>query len=980
MTKGGQFIQAAVLLKEIFPEYKTEKLIRELGKFKDYNQNKILEKESTETEDIISKARKQAIDETIKEVAPTSKQPIGGIKAKLTPAQILANKIIAKTKVESKGKAISGTTTNPEQLLIQRLYKKYVDSAKFPVLHKEIDIYKIIQDITLKRELYQKIWNEAQEFAKTDKTVMNTYFYEYLEMLADPVQAETFMKQAVKDTLTDMGETVSSYAREYFFKGNESYNLFIDNLIAKMPELDTASQEYLRTYMLDTFREKMDSQRENAKTMLKKQWERRRTRKQEVESQEVTINKLMDIAYKDAFSIDEISQQWARKLGVMYISDDIKNDIYNTMRKIAQEPNQTMKDEMYDALISRMAKTVVSSPIDKATAIIRFTLLMKPKGLLRNMVTNLATAPIYTVAHKLENQIAQKIGVSQEDLIAGDKYSKFNKDTPLGRVVLNNTSAKDIERHMEKTSKYIIRKLLNKEVPLFKNARLNELMKMPTKALNEGEILGYKVPFLGDIDVYTMHFRTAMYNKLNAMKYSESLSEQQKNNMIEDAITFADETATKQVFRELNIFSEWILDFKKTIRGADKVAQLRLDGKNAEANSRERAGIVGEQVANSIYRFLITPAAIGAEVYRFSPVAIGTTLLFDNYLARKSGNWETSKQKAYYSKKISQALVGTATQFMVGIILAATGLLDAEPPEDDKERALWQLQGRRAWSIKLPYYGSVSIDWLQPIAGNIMLGASLWNGIVRALKDGISIDLIDKSISNLIDVFISISPASNLNRTFGNKYSSTAQSLIDFGTNTMYQFLPAGLVDFNKILDPYVRDSFSGTATQNVAYRLLSTVPFGSYKIPAKYDIWGRPIKSSKLSGFLGVGERTIVNFLSPFITTPSNMDNITREVIKVYNATSDKLGGKALPTAVTNRIERTYNGEKQVWDLKVEEYEELQRQVGQYAYTEIQNKMSSESYQKKTDEQKAKTLEDIYTTAKNKAKLAYIKSHPYGK
>ena len=749
-------------------------------------------------------------------------------------------------------------------------------------------------------------------------------------------------------------------------------------LAQDMPYLDKWGKNYLHEYMRETFDTMMNNRRDQAIQSLRKKVESRKLFKKQVETQDIIIGKLMDIAYKDGFSISEIRSEWAKRMGITDISESMKHDIYNTMRDIAKQKDENVKDELYDALVSRISKQIVATPYEKAVAIIRFSLLMRPQTLLRNMLSNFAFMPQYRAGSMLANKIMRINKVNAEDLIAGERYKKFDPDTALGKLVLEQTTYKEIERYLEKTEKYDMKTRFNKDKVFFKNSTVDEVInKSVGNVLTEGKIGKFQFEPLGDIYMYTRHFREAMYNKLMALGYNEILPEETKTDMINKAKTYANEYATRGVFRSMNIMTAFVKNIMTF--NFKKINTLRNEGKYAEARNLERAQNAFKYIVQSVYRFVVTPAAIGAEVYRFSPFALASSIAFDYFGAKAKGTWAESEQRAIFSRKLADATTGTLSTFALGMLMSFLGLVNAEAPDDEKEKRMWELEGRKAWSIYIPGTGSISIDWLQPIAGPFMLGASMLNSF---RENGFSYNAVKKVADGSIDILMNLSLINNIKQTFGDKYATTTDTIEDFMINTGYQFIPRLLIDFNKILDPYVRDVYSGNTIQNISYKVLSAIPGASYLIPAKTDVWGNPVRNTKSEGALGVVERFMLNFISPFTVSVPNMDSVTKEVIRVFNETGLKEG---LPTVPDKTIKYPEKSGREAFEYTMTptEYEAFRTAVGNLYYNKMKAYINGTNYKwtsngdPVSDMTHSKNFKKLYDKARDEIVSQFIKKNP---
>jgi hypothetical protein len=187
----------------------------------------------------------------------------------------------------------------------------------------------------------------------------------------------------------------------------------------------------------------------------------------------------------------------------------------------------------------------------------------------------------------------------------------------------------------------------------------------------------------------------------------------------------------------------------------------------------------------------------------------------------------------------------------------------------------------------------------------------------------------------------------------------------------------------NRVVDPYVRDVYSGTPLIIAKNRAIEGIPFATYTIPAKIDLWGQPVRRSPIKGAFGVAERTIVNTVLPFTVSYENQDPVTKEVVRLFNEVEGSSGNKAIPSIPSATISRTetVDGQKvaKEWNLTGDDYQNFLKEVGQMRYRAIQQALKDPEYKAKSSEEKIKVLNDIYTESSNIVRDKYVIENPNG-
>ena len=966
MTQSGRFIHAAdIAYKTLFPEYYANAMQHAFNKFVEPQDAVNLDNKVEVTADVARKSRKEVANDVAKDVQKdVTRENTKEEQNPLTAAQKLAKMI------EASVKEVKAKTITEEQKMLNRLMTKYNDVAVAKGKKPKVNPFDVLTDIVANRTEYAEVWNEAKDIlgkiktGDTHQSILN-----FLDAFADPVAADKFMSAVVRANIKSMDKTIAEYAREYFFNGDEAISGFYEKLAENMPNLGESGLQYVEQYLAPIFRAKMINQRDVVKKALRKQVARRSVLKKEMDIQELLINKLTDATYRDSLNIPELRDLWAARLGVAHLDQESIADIYQTMRDMYNMKTQEEKDTAYDALAARLAKRIPATTLDKYIAFTRTAMLLNPPTWIRNLLSNVTAKPMYRASDVLSNTLQRMMKVPQADRMAGKAVTGFKANSDIGKAILSRTQPSHMERVMRHTNKYAMAQLMGMERRIFKTNFIEKVSKIPGRVMNEGDILGLKNTLFGDRRMFTNHYRYAMANRMTALGYSETMTEDQKAKILEDAKTYASEYATVRTYRAKSIISQMINNLGKKIHSAKDIRS---------ATPARAAQMVSE---NNIIKLLMkinvpfvnTPAAIVTEVYRFSPYKLAVSLVKAGVFTAQ-GKMAEPSYRIQIANEFSQAAVGTLATFIPGIILGMFGFLTGAPPENDKEKEMWELQGKRAYSIYIPGVGSYSIDWLQPLAPGLMMGAALAQSIGE--NDGL-LTMLDKVSTATLDAMLANSIIDSLQRNLGAGYKTSLEKVRDIVLSGIYQMMPGILARFNRILDPYVRDTYSGGAAQQLFNRLMGTIPFAVLfapeAVPIKTDIWGRKVTQAHGKGVLGVAERAVLNMLSPFIQTKASTDGVTQEVIRVWEKTNTTLGNKAIPSAPSNKIDATTKHPEYV--LSTEEYALYVEKVGSLYYTGIKKKMASDGYYNLTPEEKAKAFDKIYREAREAAKETYIKS-----
>jgi hypothetical protein len=307
---------------------------------------------------------------------------------------------------------------------------------------------------------------------------------------------------------------------------------------------------------------------------------------------------------------------------------------------------------------------------------------------------------------------------------------------------------------------------------------------------------------------------------------------------------------------------------------------------------------------------------------------------------------------------------------VLGAVLGGLGLMTGGSPDNDKEREEWQILGKKPYSVYIPPFGWVSINWLRPFVGAMLLGRDVQEIMTN---DDSAFDKFAQYGSSAFTSLFTDSPLDVQALKYAkmgvnqNDKGYEAKVGMKLGLNWALQFIPRATKALGKTIDPYERDAYSKDTAIALRNSIMLAVPGASYKLPPKFDIWGQPIKASSYDGALGFVDRFVKNFISPFKATPAQMDTTTKEVQRVFDATK-KETTEALPSVIASK----FYYDKVEYEMSGKDYEQAQKRVGELSKQNIEVYMKRAQYNNLTDLQKAKAFAKIYENARETAKREY--------
>jgi hypothetical protein len=857
--------------------------------------------------------------------------------------------------------------------------------------------------MALDNEKYGNVWDEAKpivekklaaENAKRIANGLDTIAMpeNYMQQLRDPVFSERLMNQAMRKVFEYNDTTLAIETRKFFLEGGISQRTidrFVDTLRYKFEEtygqkMPDETFAYIQKHFTEHFKKSMTNVRNKIRNKMELQVKGVQQRafapgKTKIEK---SIDELTDAVISGAFADDTLNAIWAKRLGVNYLTEEMRSEIIQSIMKIDGIADEDARFEAFNDFMATLANKIDASNVQKFNAWRRFAMLCSPKTWTRNGISNYAYVPYSAIADRVTNGILKILRVDSSAQIYGDKYIKQGDNAEIDAAVSTYVPDSKVKAIVSSNTKYELKNQLREEGRIFKTDWLEKLTKGPLNMITTGgwaKNSKYKIGFFGDTGILAVHLRSAFRNKLNALGYTAALSEDVKQEMVDKALEHAKRIALTRTYRTASVLTDKILKLKSNTNQDSKISEylrqakieqdrgdtVAAEGYLSKAEERKRQLNAANVAIDIAIPFVVTPVAIATEAYRFSPVALGVSLFKIAGIA-KSGELKSelrSQEVAHVTAQLSQALVGTAGQWMFGTLLALAGLITGAPPTSEKEKEAWALEGKTAYSFYFPGVGWISYSWCQPIALGIMAGADAGMAIKNG---GYDIAAIPGAIDAGLNGMTGLTFYENIRNLL--KGRTPAENLKNFATSGLYQLFPVAAKQLAQSFDPYVRDSYSGNTFQILYQRAISYLPGLSMTQPMKIDIWGNPVKSQDAgTGILG---RSILNLLSPFtLATPQN-DKVSNEVVRLFNSTGET---SCLPVVANPKWDKKVGNETYSFDLSGQEYVEYQRLMGEYAYDYATKVMDGGAYQNSSDENKVALLKSAYSKASDRAKSEYI-------
>lgn len=620
----------------------------------------------------------------------------------------------------------------------------------------------------------------------------------------------------------------------------------------------------------------------------------------------------------------ELIGEIMKKYDIPYWSDSEIGNLVERSSKIEEMAEGRAKDVEIAKLKKELVEKIPSSGVDKLRALQRINLLLNPKTMIRNPLGNVIMGGLENIkdipATMIDSALSKitgertttlpNIGEQLKGMKEGfsnviDDYKQgINTGMSQGRYELPETKA-------FKGNKGIVDKTLSKAEDL----------------TSTGLRLGDEPFFKG---AYNDELKRQM--KLKGVSEATEQMKEQAMNVAKDK-TFQNDSAIAKRMKQMQ-------------NGLNVISTKTPDGEFG--------------LGNIIMPFIKTPANIMDKAVDYSPIG-GVKGITNLVKGLKKGNLNQRE----VVDQLSRGLTGTAL-IGVGAIAAKEGLLQGSGAEDADAAALEKQTGKMPYSIKVGNTYN-SIDWAQPAAIPLMIGADVYN----ALKND------EKGMSALVKgaetggaTLFNQSLLQGLSQLFGGYGTDNGMRVMEGVKNSVFnaaeQFVPfnSGMKAINDVLDPYTRDTSSSDIAEKELSKIKAKIPGLSEMLPKKVDTMGN--ESQK---FYGEGALKAFNTLiNPGKTSEYNPTKAEKLALDLYNETGEKTQmPRKAPKTITYKPSKGAKSEKIT--LTLEEKNEMQRIMGQKTEEEF-NKIDSNL----SDEQKIKKMTDKLTEIQQEAGYEILK------
>jgi hypothetical protein len=332
--------------------------------------------------------------------------------------------------------------------------------------------------------------------------------------------------------------------------------------------------------------------------------------------------------------------------------------------------------------------------------------------------------------------------------------------------------------------------------------------------------------------------------------------------------------------------------------------------------------------AEFILPFSKTPSAVAMQILNYSPVGIIKTIFIN------AGKGKFNQRD--FSKAFGRGLIGTAV-LALGAYLFRKGMVTLDKPKSESERKMWELEGKKANSIKIgDKYRSVQV--LGPAGNLILVGAQFQNAFD---KSGSPTEALAKGAWGGIKSFSE--------QTYLTGVSMAVESLTDpekqgekFIGSLLSSAVPTIVADIARGTDTQARRA------ENMVQKIVERIPILRQSLEPQIDVLGREV--FRKENFLGI-------LADPTRPSTEIKEPITQEIRRLIDA--------------GERISVSQLGDKKGYKILTQKQNtELWQRCGQIAYDKISALMSISAYERVSDDVKAKKINEIFDKAKLVARV----------
>lgn len=400
--------------------------------------------------------------------------------------------------------------------------------------------------------------------------------------------------------------------------------------------------------------------------------------------------------------------------------------------------------------------------------------------------------------------------------------------------------------------------------------------------------------------------------------------------------------------------AQWVDDFmnnppKEALeRAAEEAAYAVFQNKTGlgQAAQAFKKGLnkLAPGLGDFIVPFTQVPASIASRVVTRTPIGTAIEVVKQIRRVRGGGNFD---QRAM-SQAVGEGAVGVAI-LGAGYALANSGMLTFGYPKDEKERKLWESEGKQPYSVRIGdrWY---SMNYMQPFGTMLAVGAKVGEQVDKGA-----------GVLDAIGVAAGTAGQSIANQSFIKGVSSAIDTVTDperaatkFLNQTGASIVPNIVRATARSFDPLQRES------AGFVEGIKQGIPGLREQTAAKNDIFGEPLLAKDNPA------NQLLNPLRP--SKARDTDVVLQEIRRLQDVDLGKIPSQINKTSLGKDVE-----------LGKEQIRELQQNVGKSVKQAWEGTIGTPEYADLDDEAKSKVLDRVSRDVLAVEKKKYSEANQVG-
>jgi hypothetical protein len=597
------------------------------------------------------------------------------------------------------------------------------------------------------------------------------------------------------------------------------------------------------------------------------------------------------------------------------------NDYHNWERADRQQ-------EIYIAqIMSKLGENIPSNMLSKLASWRNISLLLNPKTIVRNILSNAIFSSLENVTDVLATGI--DVGISK---VTGQRSTKLpNLKTQ------QKAFGKGWKYAVQDTKMDISTSLGGNKYKVNNNHAFNNKVMRTLESASLFGVEGTDRPFM--VAKYEDSLRRIM--ELNGKTYGKDFPTAEEK---EQALNEANYTT----FKNDNVYSSVFSKIKNTINLGKPIGL---------------ADALGLTYTN-------VPGSLLEKAVDYSPAGVIKVLnSYKKYRQAKKNDKDSREYQRETVKYLSRALIGTGI-LAVSMKAVQKGILTGASDDNDKVSGLLTSMGQEEYALNISSLGRfltgkdtamqqgdlyITYSNFEPLSSTISAGADMY----ASIKEGGNIaDATTEGVKAFINTLMELSTLSTVSNLFeyGNLGGALAKTLMQFPAS----FIPTFSKQLAQFIEPNSKTTYSDSEMRMYLINQLKLRIPGAYStLNTKYDTFGNDVES--FNGSKGLS-RVYNVFINPSFTSTVNSTEVQDEVYRLYQQTGST---DHLPKSVSKSF--SYKGQKIT--LTADERTEYQKQLGEQTAEKFESVMKTTEYKELSDSEKVSKLKSIIDEIDTKVK-----------